>query len=111
LTLVLLAGAGLMMRSFLAVYRADSIVEAARVVAMPISLPREKYHTVEQRIAAYQRIEQRLDAIPDVSSSAFANVVPFAGGPSRQMSVDGRRPSPGGFAADRLVRDDSRPLL
>jgi putative ABC transport system permease protein len=95
LTLVLLAGAGLMMRSFLAVYRADSIVEAARVVAMPISLPREKYHTAEQRIAAYQRIEQRLDAIPDVSSSAFANVVPFAGGPSRQMSVDGRRPSPG----------------
>lgn len=96
LTLVLLACAGLMMRSFLAVYRADSIVEAARVVAMAISLPSEKYQTAEQRTAAYQRLEQRLDAIPDVSSSAFANVVPFAGGPSRQLSVDGRRPSPGG---------------
>ena len=95
LTLVLLAGAGLMMRSFLAVYRADSIVDAARVVAMPVSLPSEKYRTAEQRTAAYQRLEQRLDAIPDVSSSAFANVVPFAGGPSRQMSVDGRRPLPG----------------
>jgi predicted permease len=94
LTLVLLAGAGLMMRSFLAVYRADSIVDAARVVAMPISLPREKYQTAEQRTAAYRRLEQRLDAIPDLSSSAFASVVPFAGGPSRQMSVDGRRPSP-----------------
>jgi putative ABC transport system permease protein len=94
LTLVLLAGAGLMMRSFLAVYRADSIVEAARIVAMPIALPRERYHTAEQCSAAYQRIEQRLDAIPGVSSSAFANVVPFSGGPSRQMSVDGRRPLP-----------------
>jgi predicted permease len=95
LTMVLLAGAGLMMRSFLAVYRADSVVDAARIVAMPLSLPTGKYRTAEQRIAAYRRIEQRLDAIPDVSSSAFANVVPFAGGPSRQMSVDGRRPSPG----------------
>jgi putative ABC transport system permease protein len=95
LTLVLLAGAGLMMRSFLAVYRADSIVDAARVVAMPVSLPAAKYRTDEQRTAAYQRLEQRLDAIPDVSSSAFASVVPFAGGPSRQLSVDGRRPLPG----------------
>ena len=43
LTMVLLAGAGLMMRSFLAVYRADSVVDAARVVAMPLSLPTEKY--------------------------------------------------------------------
>jgi putative ABC transport system permease protein len=95
LTLVLLAAAGLMMRSFLAVYRADSIVDAARIVAMPLSLPTEKYRTAEQRTAAYQRLEQRLDAIPDVSSTAFANVVPFGGGPSRQMSVDGRRQLPG----------------
>jgi predicted permease len=95
LTMVLLAAAGLMMRSFLAVYRADSVVDAARVVAMPLSLPTEKYRTSEQRTAAYQRLEERLDAIPDVSSSAFASVVPFAGGPSRQMSVDGRRPLPG----------------
>ena len=95
LTLVLLAGAGLMMRSFLAVYRADSVVDAARVVAMPLSLPAEKYRTAEQRSAAYQRLGQRLDAIPGVSSSAFASVVPFAGGPSRQISVDGPRPLPG----------------
>jgi putative ABC transport system permease protein len=95
LTMVLLAGAGLMMRSFLAVYRADSIVDAARVVAMPLSLPTEKYRTAEQRTAAYRRLEERFDAIPDISSSAFATVVPFAGGPSRQMSVDGRHPLPG----------------
>ncbi len=95
LTMVLLAGAGLMMHSFLAVYRADSIVDAARVVTMPLSLPTEKYRTAEQRTAAYRRLEERLDASPDVSFSAFASVVPFSGGPSRQMSVDGRRPLPG----------------
>jgi predicted permease len=95
LTLVLLAGAGLMMRSFLAIYRADSVVDAARVVAMPIALPNDKYSTPEHRAAAYERLEERIEGIPGVSSTAFASVVPFAGGPSRQLSVDGRRPVPG----------------
>jgi putative ABC transport system permease protein len=95
LTLVLLAGAGLMLRSFLAVYRADSIVDATRVLTMPISLSSAKYDTPEQRTAAYQRLVERIDRIPGVSSTAFANVVPFSGGPSRQMSVDGRPPVPG----------------
>lgn len=95
MALVLLGGAGLMMRSFLAVYRADSIVDAARVLTMPLSLPNEKYQTPEQRAEGYHRLEERIGGIPGVSSAAFANVVPFAGGPSRQMSVDGRRPLPG----------------
>ena len=100
LTLVLLAGAGLMMRSFLAIYRADSVVDATRVVTMPVSLPTEKSPTPEQRIAAYQRLEERLDGIPGVSSTAFASVVPFAGGPSRQLSVEGRR-----------LPDESQPIV
>jgi putative ABC transport system permease protein len=95
LTLVLLAGAGLMMRSFLAVYRADSVVDATRVVTMPVSLPDEKYPTPARRTAAYQRLEARVDGIPGVSSTGFASVIPFSGGPSRQLSVDGRRPPPG----------------
>jgi putative ABC transport system permease protein len=95
LTLVLLAGAGLMMRSFLAIYRADSVVDATRVATMPVSLPDEKFPTPEQRTAAYQRLVERVDGIPGVSSTAFASAVPFAGGPSRQLSVDGRRRLPG----------------
>jgi putative ABC transport system permease protein len=90
LTLVLLAGAALMMRSFLAVYRADLVVDATHVVAMPLTLPNQKYHTPEQRKAFYQRVAERVGAIPGVSSAAFANAVPFAGGPSRQLAIDGR---------------------
>jgi putative ABC transport system permease protein len=96
LTLSLLAGAGLMMRSFLAVYRADLVVDAAHVVFMPVTLPSQTYQTTEQRSAFYQRLEERVDAIGGVSSAAFANVVPFAGGPSRQLSIDGRPPLTGG---------------
>jgi putative ABC transport system permease protein len=90
LTLVLLAGAGLMMRSFLAVYRADLVVDATHVVHMPLTLPSETYHTPEQRAAFYQRLAERVGAVRGVGSAAFANVVPFGGGPSRQLSIDGR---------------------
>ena len=90
LTMVLLAGAGLMMRSFLAVYRADLVVDAARVMIVPLTLPSQTYQTPEQRTAFYQRLEDRLAAIEGVSSAAFASAVPFAGGPSRRLSIDGR---------------------
>jgi putative ABC transport system permease protein len=95
LTLVLLASAGLMLRSFAAVYRADAVVDATRVVAMSVSLPDEKYPTVEQRVATYGRLEERIGGIPGVTSTAFASVIPFAGGPSRQLSVEGPPRSPG----------------
>jgi putative ABC transport system permease protein len=90
LTLVLLAGAGLMMRSFLAVYRADRVVDASHVMAMPLTLPRPKYQTPEQRTAFYRRLQERVDEIRGVSSAAFASVVPFAGGPTRHLTIDGR---------------------
>ena len=110
LTLVLLAGAALMMRSFLAVYRADRVVDATHVVAMPLTLPNQKYQTPEQRSAFYQRVAERVGAIPGVSSAAFANAVPFVAALSaafyrRTSSLDWRT------AADGLVRDDSRTLL
>jgi putative ABC transport system permease protein len=90
LTLVLLAGAGLMMRSFLAVYRADLVVDATHVMLTPVTLSIQKYQTPEQRRAFYRRVVERVSAIPGVSSAAFANVVPFSGGPTRQLSIDGR---------------------
>jgi predicted permease len=90
LTLVLLGGASLMMRSFLAVYRADRLVDAAHVLIAPLTLPVQTYHTTAQRTAFYQRVEERAAAIQGVSSAAFASVVPFIGGPSRQLTIEGR---------------------
>ena len=100
-----------MMRSFLAVYRADSIVDATRVLTMPVSLSNANYDTPEQRSAVYQRLVERIDAIPGVASTAFATVVPFSGGPSRQMSVEGRQPVPGESQPLVSLPGDTRPLL
>jgi predicted permease len=100
LTVVLLAGAGLMMRSFLAVYRADSIVDATRVAVLPIALAEDKYPTPQQRTAAFERLAERIDRLPGVWATAFASAVPFAGGPFRLLSRDGHP----GAAGDVLPR-------
>ncbi|MBI3493336.1 MAG: hypothetical protein HY047_16380, partial [Acidobacteria bacterium] len=60
LTLVLLAGAGFMMRSFLTLYRLDIGVETAHLLTLNLVLPDRKYPTPEQRAAFYQRLDERL---------------------------------------------------
>jgi predicted permease len=94
-TLILLAGAGLMMRSFLAVYRADLVVDSSRVLTMSLRLPARKYTTPAQRIAFYQRLEERLGSIQPVSAAAIASTVPFIGAPVWRLAIDGRTPVSG----------------
>jgi predicted permease len=95
-TLILLAGAGLMMRSFLAVYRADLIVDTSHLLSMSLRLTNQKYPTSAQRIAFYQRLEERLAAVPTIPSAAVASTVPFIGAPLWQLAIEGRPPLPGG---------------
>lgn len=98
LTLILLAGAGLMVRSFLALYRADRLIDASQVLTLELALPDLKYPTPEQRADFYQRLDDRLSAIPGVPLATVASTRPFVGAPTRLLSFDGR-PT---VAGDRL---------
>ena len=61
-TLALLAGAGFMMRNFLTLYRMDLGVETSHLLTMSLALPERKYPALEQRLAFYQRLQERLRA-------------------------------------------------
>jgi len=89
LTLVLLAGAGFMMRSFLALYRMDLGVETGSLLTMRLTLPDRKYPTPEVRRTFYDRVEQRLGTVPNVTSATIAQNLPMQGGGSRQIQIDG----------------------
>lgn len=90
LTFILLAGAGLMVRSFLALYRADGVVDASQVLTVELALPDGKYPTPEQRADFYLRLDDRLRGIPGVSLATVASTRPFVGAPSRQLSFSER---------------------
>jgi predicted permease len=93
LTLVLLVGAGLMVRSFLNLYRVDIGMRTDRLLAMNLQLAGTKYQKPEERRAFYERLEPRLAAIPGAEHVAFTNSIPAFGVGRRPLEVDGR-PAP-----------------
>jgi predicted permease len=95
LTLVLLAGAGFMMRSFLTLYAMEIGVDTSRLLTMNLALPLAKYPRAEPRTALYQQLEERLRAVSAIQSAGITTNVPTFGGFLRQLSVDGR-PAPAG---------------
>ena len=90
LTLILLAGAGLMGRSFLALQAETSVVDAAGLTTMGIRLSSARYPTVEERRLFYGEVEDRLAAMGEVEAFTLASVDPFGYGYPRSLAIDGR---------------------
>ena len=90
LTLVLLAGAGFMMRSFFEMYNREIGIDTSQVLTMQMILPVRKYPTTESRTAFMAQAEERLSAVPDIEAVSTATSLPGAGGASRQLEFAGR---------------------
>jgi putative ABC transport system permease protein len=97
LTLILLAGTGLLVRSFVSLYRAVARVESRDVVTARVALPLQKYATQAARVAFFERLAERVTANPGVVSFAVASELPFmpVPGAPRDVTIDGRVPVPG----------------
>ncbi len=76
LAVVLLAGAGVMIRSFLKIYMADIGVEAENLLVTRVTLPPSRYAEAESRVAFFESLSARVDALPGVESVALANTIP-----------------------------------
>jgi predicted permease len=90
LTLVLLVGAGLMVRSFMKLYTADLGIPTEHMMTMRMLLPETKYPTPEARMAFYDRLAPRLETIAGIEAIAMTTNVPGFGAGRRRMEVDGR---------------------
>jgi putative ABC transport system permease protein len=77
LALVLLSGAGLMIRSLVLLLQVDSGVRANNVLAIDFSLASAQYSKAPARAAIFQQILNRVDQIPGVRSSAVVADVPL----------------------------------
>jgi putative ABC transport system permease protein len=90
LTMVLLVGAGLMVRSFLNLYRIDIGMKMDRLLTMQLQLAGEKYQKPEARRAFYERLQPRLATIPGAEHAALTTSIPAFGVGRRPLEVDGR---------------------
>jgi predicted permease len=93
LTIVLLAGAGLMVRSFYNLRSADNGYSAEHLLSMRLELPASKYAAADTRRAFYDRLEFRLGAIAGVESVAVTTAVPPANSEERRLEAAGREPA------------------
>ena len=97
LALVLLAGAGLMIRSFAALAHVDLGFRADHVLTARLSLPPRKYGT-DTAVAQFVRsMDGRIAAVPGVQAAGAINMMPLTGQRSvSAFAVEGRpAPEPG----------------
>ena len=97
LSLMLLAGSGLLIRSFLRLQAVPTGFDAKDVLSMAVATTRPKDRddspVVGQR---YREIESRVARLPGVQSVGFASVLPLTGSVGwGQINVEGYTPPPG----------------
>jgi predicted permease len=79
LALVLLVGAGLLMRSFLKLQHANPGFNPDRVLTAALSLPRARYNDADKAIAFHDRLLEKISALPGVQSTGFTSDLPWTG--------------------------------
>jgi len=90
LSLVLLVGAGLMMRSFMSLQHVDAGINTEGVLTMYIALPGAKYRPPEKRAAFFSQLLERVRSIPGVQSAGTNSGLPLAGNNwGRSLTVEG----------------------
>ena len=92
MTVVLVSSAAFYFRSFLAVYRADLVLDTSRLLTMRLTLPDAEYPTPVERADFYRRLEERLASIPAIASATIASTAPWGGASLRELAIDGREP-------------------
>jgi predicted permease len=91
LSLMLLMGAGVMLRSLHALRSVDAGFNPRAVLKMDINLPNTRYPTPAQRSAFYAALLERVRALPGVQSAGLVDTLPVSGGGSVQpLVVEGR---------------------
>jgi len=78
LALVLLVGAGLMLRTLHKLTRVDPGFNAENLLTVQFSLPGRTYN-IERRLAFFRECQARIEALPGVNSAAFAMSLPIVG--------------------------------
>jgi predicted permease len=96
LALVLLVGAGLLIKSLGRMASIDTGFDPRGLVTASFQLPQNQYDTDAKQAAFYVALDEKLAALPGVTSSALALSLPFSGfDPGSSFQIEGRPMGPG----------------
>ena len=90
---VLIIGAGVFVRSFIEILRADLGIKPDGVMTMSLELPRDKYSEGEQHRNLYSQLLERVEALPGVTSAGMVDTLPMTGSyNSSRFQIAGQSP-------------------
>jgi putative ABC transport system permease protein len=96
LSIVLLVGAMLLLRSFGRLSGVDPGFQPERVLAFRVALPDARYPEDHQREAFFTTLLGRLDAHPQITAAGMVQTLPMRGGYFLSFEIRGRqKPKPG----------------
>ncbi|MCI0486528.1 MAG: ABC transporter permease [Blastocatellia bacterium] len=79
LALVLLIGAGLMIKSFVKLQQVDPGFDSQKLLTMRMLLPRSKYREDQQRVVFFDEAVRKISALPGVEAAGTISFLPLAG--------------------------------
>jgi len=107
LSLVLLAGAGLLMKSLLRLLEVNPGFETQNLLAAEISAPDARYSDQQRNETFLRQVLDRVGSIPGVRGAGLIDVTPLHGGGTTGFAVEGRPAPPPGQAPEANTRDVS----
>ena len=109
LAVVLLVGAGLMLRSFTTLQAVDSGMDTRDVLTLRVALPGRKYTEPAKTLPFFQEATRRIRALPGVRSAGMISYLPFTGlNAGTGFTIVGEPPPPSGqeYVTDVSVCDN-----
>jgi putative ABC transport system permease protein len=94
-TLVLLVGAGLLLRSFVRLQQTELGFEPRNLLTLTVGAPTQLYGQTAQRAAYFGKMQERLSALPGVRATALASSLPLDWVLNFSYGVEGRPARPG----------------
>jgi putative ABC transport system permease protein len=85
LAMVLLVGAGLLLRSFAKMLATDPGMETTHVMTASLALPKQDYPTQERVNAFYNELQRRVEAMPSIRAVGFSSNIPIVGRNSSRL--------------------------
>ncbi|QSQ12310.1 ABC transporter permease [Myxococcus landrumensis] len=95
LALVLLVGAGLVMKSLLALHEVDEGFTPEGVLAGRLALSSTRYAEPARKLAFERELLERLKGLPGVESAGLTNLLPLGGITTRGLEFESRPETPG----------------
>jgi putative ABC transport system permease protein len=111
LSIVLLVGAGLMMRSLFALRHVELGLNPVNILVARTPLPKGRYDTAEQKRIFFRQVLQRVAALPGVVAATETSTLPPYGGIGSEVTVPGKTHGEKWEALFQLVSEGYFPTL